>query len=440
MGLINTANTITITAKLTKKGRERIIEESNSIFSNFMVGDSDANYLTNKSLNSGEIPANSGDLGENNTVNNNIAEGITLKSRLYVNATQQTIKPVAAGSFQLRGEVVNLGETVVSGSNLTFLSLDKTDSVNRPTNYFKSLNLPLTDNRKSFFTKNSNQGGFLDTAFSGLNADNVLLLNIDNSQYGELIDGKSIRGYLPVATGFTTIGTGDTATTITSAITTYTFYSTFVGSGQFSKTSYDNQYKDITNYTQSLFGSGMNVAYIVSDDIQRPNNDNSLSWATGYDTFKPFSQQKKELVRPIADTINSVNADNVIGVAYLDKGMIAITHPDIITGVTEAFNFTGDTDTTTINNSLGFNYMTGSSYNVTIDSVLNNLVQNIVCVLGRDEYYRTQDELKTDTDDVRISEIAITDIAGEILAIGKPDRHIVKKKNDFVIIDVQIII
>ena len=43
-------------------------------------------------------------------------------------------------------------------------------------------------------------------------------------------------------------------------------------------------------------------------------------------------------------------------------------------------------------------------------------------------------------DDVRISEVAITDVGGNVLAIGKTDRHIVKKKNDFVIFDVQIVI
>jgi len=76
MGLISSANTITITAKLTKAGRERIIEESNTIISNFVLGDSDANYKTNAVLGTGLIPVNSGDLGENGGVNNNIAEGI----------------------------------------------------------------------------------------------------------------------------------------------------------------------------------------------------------------------------------------------------------------------------------------------------------------------------------------------------------------------------
>ena len=98
MGLISTANTITITAKLTKAGRERIIEESNTIISSFVLGDSDANYKTNTILGTGLIPVNSGDLGENNGVNNNIDSGIDFKNKLYLANTQKKLKPVERGS------------------------------------------------------------------------------------------------------------------------------------------------------------------------------------------------------------------------------------------------------------------------------------------------------------------------------------------------------
>ena len=68
------------------------------------------------------------------------------------------------------------------------------------------------------------------------------------------------------------------------------------------------------------------------------------------------------------------------------------------------------------------------------------LVQNIVCIAPRGEFYNSQNETLSVNDDIRISEVAITDVSGNILAIGKTDRHIVKKKNDFVVFDVQIII
>lgn len=433
MGLVSTANTITITAKLTKAGRERLIEESNTIISHFILGDSDANYKTNQTLGSGLIPVNSGDLGENNTINNNITEGIKIKNTLYLSNTQRKLKSVEKGSYQLRGEVVNLGETIVSGSNLTFLTLDRTDTTNDETNYFKSLDLPITDTRKNVFNQPAKKGGWLDTAFSGINTDNVLMINIGRDTYGELIDGKSIKGVLPVATGFTSGGD-------VTGVTSYTFYSTFINSSQFTKKVLDKQYKDKSVFTEGLFNGGMNIAYLVSDDIQKPNNDSIKSWSTGYDQFKPFSGKNKELIRPLTVAETGINADKIIGIAYLDKGLLAITEPSMVSGITKAFNFSGDSETSTITNSLGFTYMTGSSYNLTIDSVLNNLVQNIVCIAGRDEFYKTDNDTWDESDDIRISEIGITDLTGELLAIGKPDRHIIKKKNDFVIFDVQIVI
>ena len=115
---------------------------------------------------------------------------------------------------------------------------------------------------------------------------------------------------------------------------------------------------------------------------------------------------------------------------------MAITDPTMVSGITESFNFSGDSETNTITNPLGFTYMTGSSYNLTIDSCLNNLVQNIVCIAGRDEFYKTDNDTWDESDDIRISEIGITDLTGQLLAIGKPDRHIIKKTNDFVIFDV----
>ena len=99
-------------------------------------------------------------------------------------------------------------------------------------------------------------------------------------------------------------------------------------------------------------------------------------------------------------------------------------------------------ETTTTNNPLGLYYYTGGSYNCVVDSIQKDLVQNIVCIAARGEFYNSQNETITPSvDDVRISEIAITNGDGsEVYAIGKTDRHIVKKKNDIVIFDVQIII
>jgi hypothetical protein len=253
---------------------------------------------------------------------------------------------------------------------------------------------------------------------------------IDNNQYGEIIDGKSVKISLPVYTGFTTGG-------VPTGLTTYDIYSTFPRT-TIPKSDLDSQYVDMSSYPQSLFRRKINVAYLVSDNIQKPNNDSSKSWSTGYDSFKPFSLNGKELLNVQTVSSTGINADKIAGVIYLDKGIFIITDQVIVNNV--ATNFSGDTDTNTINNNLGLYYYSAGTYNSIVDSVQKDFVQNIVCIAARGEFYNSQNETLTVTDDVRISEVAITDVGGNVLAIGKTDRHIVKKKNDFVIFDVQIVI
>jgi hypothetical protein len=431
MGFINSATTITITARLTKLGREQLILNNNNIFSHFILGDSDANYNTSVILPTGKVPSNSGDLGYNGSTNDNIAEGQGINSKLYVTTAPTTKKPVEPGSSAIELTLRLVGETTVSGSNLTYVNIDKSDNAVDFTNLFKSLSLPIKPANVNIFTNtDSANGGWSDTPFSGLGNNDILLGVINNSQYGEMIDGKSIKIDLPVYTGYTT---GGTAT----GITTYTLYSTFP-KDTITNTNLDVQYKDKSIYPQSLFGNQINVSYLVSDDIQKPNNDGTKSWSTGYDSFKPFSLGFKETINVQDVPATGINVDKIAGVMYLDKGIFAITDPTIVNNI--ATNFSGDTDTDTITNSLGLYYYSANTYNSVVDSIQNDLVQDIVCKADRNEFYNTQNTTFTVYDEVRISEIAITNTSGDVLAIGKTDRHIVKCKNDYVIFDVQIII
>jgi len=431
MGFINSATTVTIRARLTNLGRQRLLTGSNTIFSHFILGDSDANYNTESKLNTGRIPADSGDLGSGNNTNDNISENLGINSKLFVTVAPTIKKSVEANSAKVNIVTNEIGETTVSGSNLTYVQIDRIDTFSQNTNYFKSLSLPIKPKTVNIYTGTTSQnGGWLDTPFSGLGMTKVLLGVINNSQYGEIIDGKSVKINLPVYTGFTTGGTP-------TGITTYEIYSTYPRT-TIPKTELDNQYIDESSYPQSLFGRKINVSYLVSDKIKKPNNNTSKSWSTGYDTFKPFSLNGKELINVQTVSSTGIYADKIAGVIYLDKGIFAITDTNIVNNI--AINFSGDTDTNIINNSLGLYYYSASTYNTVIDSIQKDLVQNIVCIAARGEFYNSQNETLTVYDDVRISEVAITDISGNVLAIGKTDRHIVKKKNDFVVFDVQIII
>jgi hypothetical protein len=431
MGFINSATTVTIRARLTNFGRQRLLTGNNTIFSNFILGDSDANYNTQNVLISGRIPADSGDLGSDNSTNDNISNNVDINSKIFVTVAPIVRKPVEANSSTVNLVNSLIGETILTGSSLTYLQLNKNITFSQNTNYFKSLSLPIKDETINIYTGTTSQnGGWSDTPFSGLGVYKVLMGVIDNSKYGEIIDGKSVKIDLPVYTGFTTGG-------IPTGVTTYTIYSTFPRT-TIPKTELDNQYIDESSYPQSLFGRKINVSYLVSDQIKKPNNDPTKSWSTGYDTFKPFSLNNKELINVQTVSPTGINADEIVGVIYLDKGIFAITNQTIVNNV--ATNFSGDTDTNTIINDLGLYYYSAGTYNTVIDSIQKDLVQNIVCIAARGEFYNSQNETLTVNDDVRISEIAITDTAGNVLALGKTDRHIVKRKNDFVVFDVQIII
>jgi hypothetical protein len=421
MGFISSANTVTITAKLTNNGRKRLLKENNNILSHFMLGDSDANYQTSNKLSSGKIPADSGDLGTG-------GDEAIIKSKIYVNSTTTTVKAVAPTSNEIATSITNVPEHVAMGTNLTYALLNKNNQSSEMTNLFKSLNLPIIPSRKITFTGTTPQnGGWAGTAFSGLAADKVLIAVINNNQYGELIDGKSIKSRLPIFTGGTT------------GVVDYEFYSTFINSGQYGPHTLDNTYKDKTVFTQGLFGGGVNVSYIVSNDVQRPNNDPTKSWATGYNTYKPFSLNNKELINEKTVASNNIFADKVVGVAYLDKGILAYTEPEIVNNIVKDFSGASAT-TATFTNSLGLYYYSGTTYNTIIDSVNTDLVQNIICKAERGEFYRSKNETYDIDDVVRISEIAITDQTGEILAYAKPDRQIEKQLNELIVFDIQIVI
>ena len=433
MGLIESATTITLRARLTKLGRQKLLTNSNTVFSHFILGDSDANYNTDELLPSGTVPTTSGNLAFiSGDTNDNIESGVGINSKIFKtsNITKKLVVQPTSSTINLTPRSV--GETTVSGSNLTYVAIDKTNYSAYTTNYFKSLSLPiLLNDSNKFLIDNTQNNGWSDTAFSGLGVSNILLGLIGNSQYGEIIDGKSIRMTLPVYTGYTT---GGDAT----GYTTYTLYSTFPNTSSVVNDLNDFQYKDISSYPQLLFGNQINVSYLVSDQIQRPNNDALKSWSTGYDTFKPFTLGEKEKINVQAVAANAMNSDRIAGVAYLDKGIFAITDQTIVNNI--ATNFSGDSTTDILNDSLGLYYYTAGTYNSVIDSIQNDLVQDIVCIAENGEFVTTQNETWSLGQNIRISEIGITDSSGNILALSKPDRHIERCQNEMIVFNVQIVI
>ncbi len=394
MGYLQSASTLTLTAKLTPLGRKKLVSNNNALIKTFSLGDSDANYYATNLLGSGQVPGLGGDIGPFSSLSNSTTQTISLRSFLMVNTSGALYKPVAPQSYSILSEIKNLGVTTISGGS--FITQSVIDRYNNATdslvNLYYSFGLALDTNGDALFSGVTfANGGFADTALSGLGVSKILAIAIDNSKYGECLDGKTLKIVIPTSAS------------------NYTVYSTYQG-GTTSLATLDASFSEPAN-TLNRFGS--NVAVLVSDDILRPNGgDLALSWATGYGTNKPFSLNQKQPYNFQTNSNLGVVADNVIGLAYLEKGFIVITNPTIV------------------------NDYVGGDIEVSFDSISTNVSQSITCIADRGEFGSTTNPTFQLNDVPRVTEIGLYDGENNLIAIAKTDKQVTKNVNEFLALSI----
>jgi hypothetical protein len=388
MGYLQSASTLTLTAKLTPLGRKKIVSSNNGLIKTFSLGDSDANYYATNVLSSGQVPGLGGSIGPFSSLSNSTTQTMGLRSVLMVNSSGSLFKPVATQSANVLTEIKLNGVTNVSGADISQDIVDRANFTSDSlVNLFYSFGLPLDASSDALFSAVTYaQGGFSDTALSGLGNTKILVIVIDNSTYGESIDGKSLKITIPTSSGI------------------YEVYSTYQG-GTTSLGTLDASYSEPSK-TLSRFGS--NVSVLVSDSILRPNGgDPALSWSTGFGTAKPFSLNQKQTYNLQTNSNLGVVADSAIGLAYLEKGFIVITNPAIV------------------------NTYIGGAIDVTLDSTSTNVFQSITCIADRGEFGSTTNVTYQLNDIPRITEVGLYDADSNLIAIAKTDKQITKNVNEF---------
>lgn len=402
MGFLTSASTVTITAKLTPFGRQQLLSNTSSIITQFSLGDSDANYYGELSLGRGEVPGLAGELGTNNLFSNGVYSGVQIKSPIAVNALGDTKKAVAAGSTNvvITPKYQGLKTEYFSGTTLTQFITNRTNGdADSYANLFKTFGLPLTTNEKLLYSSIvSASNGYLDTAIRQLNQDKILVIALDKCCYGEILDGKAVHVQLE-----------------TTGATTYNLYSTFQKSLT-PLTTVDNQVKEVLNLGAAV---GNNIAFLFSDEVQRPNNNPALSWATGFGTTKPFSLNNKQLFNSVSVPSTSTNVDTAVGVAYLDKGFIVVTNPDIV------------------NN---YDPVAATGLTINFNHISNEVAQNVTCIVERDEFASTNNSTWVEGDEIRVSEIALYDNSNNVIAYAKSNEHIIIGANQYVALGVRILV
>lgn len=397
MGFISSSTTTTLIAKLTPIGRKKLISTNNGLITSFSLGDSDANYNVSQPLTSGQVPTQAGDIGASSTYSNSTPQNTYIKNQLIVNPSGSLIKPVESQSMFISTEEVANGIVTLTGNSINKIIIDRTNTSDSYVNLYYSLGLPLSyvdDNTYTGITYAN--GGYSDTALSGLAQTKILLISIDNSKYGECLDGKTLK------------------LTLTTTGGTYNIYSTF----QNSVSSLSTQDANIRETSKAVNKINPNISFLFSDEILKPNGgDSTLSWGTGYNTVKPFSVNNKELFNLQTNTNLGLSADTAVGVVYLDKGLLVITNQDIVND---------------------FDNNTSSASTLTLNSVSTSVYQNIVCLANRGEFGSSTNTTFTGSDSPRISEVGLYDNTGTLIALAKTDRHIVKNINEFLAMNIKI--
>ena len=353
------------------------------------------------------------------------------------NSLQPFLKQVdqSSGGFKKEKTFLNSGNLITvtsSGSpksnHISFTIADRTDLVSRSFgNLFSSFNLPITDDQKTLFTGTTfANGGFSDTSFSAAgNQDRVVIIDIPQNSYGELIDGKSIK---------LTIPSGDT---------TISLYSTYFDS-PISILSPDEIFSDPQPQSHS-FGrenqdNPSNVAFLFTDSLtaetSNPNLDTSLDWSTGHGNRRPFDKGAKVLANFRDDSSAGKKKDLIRGICYLDSGFIVLTDPILVAEIEARY---GSLAT-----------KTGStSSEIQFKSFVTEFVQHVVCVADLDEFnvstspsfedvYSVGGTNNPGNDPVYITEVGLLNSRNELLAICKTSEPIPKSKNSIVVLDIKI--
>lgn len=399
MGYLSTGTTIELTAKLTPEGRRRLITNDNNLVRYFNLGDSDSYYGAYTGLTMGQVPGMGGNNNGSDTNNGGI--GYIVRSSLAYNASTDK-KPVEASSISINTtftpldyKTINYSGGVITQNKIS-LSDTSTDSL---TNLFQSFGLPISAQDFSTFTATTiSSGGYQNTAYSGLAQTKILVIGIDNNEYGELIDGKSIN------------------MTLSNTASTFNIYSTYENTNR-SLNLLDNDVYD-TSTNLSVFGP--NRVLLFSDDVVKPNGgDASKSWSTGYAANKPFSINGKETYNFTDNEGLSLTGDTPVGIAYLDSGFMVITEPTIVNDFVE-----------------GSASATGTS--ITFNHLRTTVSQSITCIAERGEFGASSNPTWTEGDTPRITELGLYDNSGVLIAIGKLNATYYKPIDDMVAFNVTI--
>ena len=392
------------------------------------------------------------------------------------------LKTIPTSAKKIENNVVPFtgnGYTTVSGDNLTFTTIQRSpDNGRQFSNLYSSFKLPVTSNSGNTWPSIPN-----NSYFSGLNQSEAIVIKIAKDTYGELIDGRTI--HLVIPTGYTNGAAANGASGGTIDI-----YSSYITEANWSSDNhtYAAGFGHSVNPSSADVGKpSTNVAFLFTDSVTNndgnyttPSNSCCTTWSDGFPTTWAYASATEPADPPVGYengntsyynmNINAStrkppvniteNGDKPVGIAYLDKGFLVITDPDIV----EWFFFSGSSSGATgyPYGSQGVGSYTGMTQ-VTFTSSTSARCEfftfekewmlSVDCVANNGEFFVTENvtaspelqsgaggavtpvpgvySLTGGTQDYSayITEVGLYDSQDNLLAVAKPDRPIAKAAN-----------
>lgn len=354
-------------------------------------------------------------------------------------------KKIDSGSGFFEKKLIPLSLTTLSGNNLKFTKIERTDLSNRfYGNLFASFNFPITVEQKQNFAT----GSYSNTAFQYLNKDKVIIVEIPKNTYGEMVDGKTIKLIVPL--------TGGRSATIYSTFFRNSIIDTMGNAIYSDPNQQSKEFGQIYNINELPGQSGLlapasgyssNVAYMFCDDVQKPSGNANYSWNSTNKYFVTQTNLPSGIVgSKFAANYSSADGtvDIPVGVAYLDKGFIALTHPylvdnfDYTNGEVNGIPYTGD------DRFANLDFAAGASLSFT--SFNTEFVQHTVCIALPNEFFKSSNPTFAEAygaDNIENNPVAITEIGlyndkYELIAIAKSNKPLAKNKSSVLSFDITI--
>lgn len=406
MGFIKTSGA---KVYLTKTAKEYIItgQVDRLGFDRVSIGDSDIDYRNiDDMLTLSGVPDVTGDF--TNAIEA-VSSNFDIRNKAFLGdiGTQQysilPTNPATERGFRYFRQFSAIQDIADGEYGYTYVNRDTL--TNAKTHIYRTFNLPLTETERERFDAKYN-----NTALQYLNSDELLYIPIPTQYYREQIDGDSIEVRFP------------------SGGTDVVIYGRYFQNGNIAVPL--SQLHSESNGFASEFGSEFteadqftsNVVFLFSDNIAPP-----ISGATWADSGQ-YAVYSDDREIPKCDAVTEGSfVDKCVGIAYLDKGFIALTHPDIVT----AFDFSSAknvSDGTPYGGGQDFQDIYLDNSTLKFRSFANSYLQSLNYIIQQNEFNRSSNPTFDGgvNNSLYITEFGAYNSNQELLAVIKFDTPIEK--------------